>query len=73
MVESEISVLSKQCLNRRIATKTKLTREVNGAKINWMLISRTPAGSSAGPTLRTTRLEFGLRPERSISFPVPRY
>ena len=45
MVEIEISVLSKQCLNRRIATKAKLTREVNawlrrrrmsGANINWI-------------------------------------
>jgi len=66
MVEIEISVLSKQCLNHRIPTKSKLAREVkawlrrrqqSGAMINWMFnveAARTKLGR-AYPAHNQTR------------------
>jgi hypothetical protein len=50
MAESELGVLASQCLNRRIADKTILAREVNAWQTTETSTRPRPTGNSKPPT-----------------------
>jgi hypothetical protein len=50
MAESELGVLASQCLNRRIADKKILAREVNAWQATETSTMPRPTGNSKPPT-----------------------
>ena len=65
MAESELAVLSTQCLDRRIPNKQNLTTEVaaweqhrnkHHAKADWQFTTADAASSSQGCTLSSCKL-----------------
>lgn len=81
MVEIEIGVLGRQCLDRRIGDRDTLCREVaqwqrrrnaEGARVEWLLDTQVTAGNWAASTPRRPSLTSFRRPETVITT-VQRY